>query len=245
MTAMIALREFSKEGSSEYYRAYRQLKYQVFVEELGWDGLVDDPGIAMAKEDPFDAAGRFLLAISSDGLPIGVIRAIALPEGFPHRDLFVRHLHHPQFSGMLNRICMLNALAVLPAYRGKKVQAAEGNWEGSVARLLVLGIMRLFEELGMKAAVATAQGPVVYFFRKLGFLVIDRPSVTHLHPDIFTNVGLVFGTAIHQQALAACRITRSEPVELDEQALSLWKYFEGCQQAALGPDNLESFVKCQ
>ena len=140
---------------------------------------------------------------------------------------------------------MLNALAVLPEYRKKTFRAVEQRWEGTVAKLLVLGTMRLFEQQDLKAAIATAQGPVVYFFRKLGFLVIDRPSVTHLHRDVFTNVGLVFGTGAHQQVLAACRMTRSEPVEFDEQALSLCKYFEECQQAALGPDNLESLVKCQ
>lgn len=245
MTTEIALKEFLKDGSSEFYRAYRRLKYQVFVEELSWRELIDSSEAATTKEDPFDAAGRFLLAVDDGGLPIGVVRAIALKDGFPHRDLFEHHLHHPQFSAMLQSICMLNALAVLPAYRGKTFRTAEQNWEGSVARLLVLGIMRLMEEQNNKAAIATAQGAVVFFFQKLGFVVIDRPAVTHLHPDIFTNVGLVFGSSGHREALEACKMASSEPAAPAEQTLNLLKYFEECQQSALGPDTLESLIAKQ
>jgi hypothetical protein len=238
----VTIRSFSFNDDELLQQAYRRLKYRVFVEDLGWNSLVDEPNAGIAKVDYFDAEGLFLLAIS-DGLPIGVIRAIALKDGFPHRELFEQHLHHPRFSAMLHGICMLNALAVLPLYRGKTFCTAEHNWEGSVAKLLVLGIMRCMEEQNQKAAIATAQGPVVYFFQKLGFQVIDRPAVTHLHPDVFTNVGLVFGTTAHKKALQACKMAISEAPKIDEDGRDLSGYFEECQKNALGLAPLETFLR--
>jgi len=238
---LVSIKSFCKSDNHDLYQAYRRLKYQVFVEELGWHSLVDGSGELIAKEDPFDSCGHFMIAINSEGLPIGVIRGISLKHGFPHRDLFEQHLRHHEFNAMIENICTLNALAVLPACRGKVFRVNGCSWESSIAKLLVLGIIRLFEQQNLKATIATAEGLVVRFFQKIGFLVIDRPGVTYLHPDIFTNVGLVFGSSAHLKVLDDCKMGTDQSPAIDEVASNLLKYFERCQSEALGPNTLNSF----
>lgn len=155
MASLVRLRVFSRTDKSLLYEQYLRLKYEVFVAEQGWSALADPLGRRRAAEDPFDENGHICLASMLDDEPIGVVRSIALAKGFPHRDLLEHHLGCAEVQAMWSRLGTLNAVAVLPAYRGKKFQAIDLGWTGSAAKLLMLFAIHQMEKQGLRAALAT------------------------------------------------------------------------------------------
>ena len=137
---------------------------------------------------------------------------------------------------MWSRLGTLNAVAVLPAYRGKKFQAIDLGWTGSAAKLLMLFAIHQMEKQGLRAALATTGNVAsTQLFRHLGFRIIDCPRpIPHLHPDIVaTNVGIVFGSPQHLHAQRKCAIPVNFAQPLDTDSLMLLKYFAEREAEAL------------
>ena len=241
MIEPIILCYFTKQDNQDFYKAYLTLKYQVFVAELDWSSLKDERGEVIAREDPFDEEGRFSLAITEGGTPIGIVRAIPLQKGFPHRELFEQHLGHIEFSSMLDSLCTFNALAVLPEYRRQKYRASDQGWVGSAGRLLMLGLIRYMEQEGMKGAIVTT-GAIVpaRLCHGLGFHIIDSPTITPLRPEPLLNMGMVFGSDAHFRAQEECGMKPRVSTPLAGDSLRLLRYFESCQEQVLGSRRLES-----
>lgn len=225
MLGRIALQS-SRQGNAHFYHAYRQIKYQVFVIEQGWHTLADPNGRPVAIEDPFDDRGRFQLALSDEGRPIGIVRGVPLREGFPHRHLFAHHLPMDAFASALPMLCSINALAVLPAYRRQRYRVSGTDWEGSVGNLLVLGLLQSLAGEGIKGAVATAGSMAsLRFFTRLGFKAIDPPAVTSLHPVPMTNIGMLCGSPAHRRTQATCRFDRGTRIASSATMRALGRYF--------------------
>ncbi len=242
MIAPIVMHHFTKQGNKELYKAYLNIKYQVFVRELSWSTLADESDKAIAREESFDEASRFLVASTDKGLPIGTVRAIFLNQGFPHQDLFEHHLRQPVFNQIIDRLCTLNALAVLPPYRRQIYRVSNQGWVGAVGRLLMLGLIRSLAQEGMKGAIVTTAGTVsTLLCAHLGFYAIDKPTFTSLQPELMTNMGIIFGSDAHIRAQEACQMNPSKPDSLDADSIKLLHYFESCQQQALGARSLESY----
>lgn len=242
MTDTIFLESFTKKNNKKFYDAYLEIKYQVFVAEQGWHSLGNESGRPIAKEDPFDDQGRFCLATTDEGIPIGVVRGIPLTDGFPHRDLLEHHFRLPEVASIFEYFCTLNALAVIPPYRQKKYQVFGSKWSGSVAKLLMLAIISSLKQEGLRAAIATAGGFVsARLCTNIGFFVIDRPSTTPLHYELMTNIGLVFGSEGHVEAQMECGMQPKATLPLEHDTRNLLRYFEQRQQVVLGSKVLESF----
>lgn len=241
MIEPIIIHYFTKRDNEDFYRAYLTIKYQVFVAELNWSSLKDESGEAIAREDPFDEEGRFSLALIAGRIPIGTVRAIPLQKGFPHQELFEQHLSHIEFGSLFDSLCTFNALAVLPAYRGKKCRVSEQGWTGSAGRLLMLGLIRYMEQEGMKGAtVTTGAITPARLFHGLGFYIIDNPTITPLYPEPLLNMGMVFGSDAHIRAQEECGMKPRVSTPLAGDSLRLLHYFESCQEQVLGSRRLES-----
>jgi N-acyl-L-homoserine lactone synthetase len=214
-----------------WFEAYLEIKYRVFVVEQGWSALTATSGYRGLRHDPFDDHGRFLLARTSAGDPMGIVRGLPIREGFPHQDLFVQHLNNPTVVRMLPSMCTLNALAVLPQFRGRRYAVQGAGWQGSLGRLLVLGILLTLEEEDIHAVVATAEGLVsTRLFVRLGFKLINVPTKTALHPDLLmTNVGMVLGSPSHVQAQVDASLRKAGMTPLSGDALALCQYLDQCQ----------------
>ena len=235
MTEPVSLKFFTKENRADFYEAYRKIKYDVFVLQEGWEGLRDDSGKAIAREDSFDEQSIFLVASTEEGRHIGVVRAIALNHGFPHCELFEHHFTHISVKKLVDLLCTLNALAVLPSCRGKHYQVAGGSWEGPIWKLLVLSMIRYFERKGVVGAVATAGGLAsARLFCQVGFYVIDRPMKTGLHSNLMTNIGLVFGSPRHVRAQRDCGTNDATRAMFDRHTVALSQYFKEREQEVLG-----------
>ena len=237
----IILEGFPKQRD-DLYRIYRRLKYDVFVVECGWDSLGDESGDTIAKEDPFDECGRFWLARTSDGLPIGVIRGNRLQDGFPHRELLKHHLPQFHHETALQTTCTLNALAVLPDYRSRLCHVPARGWHGTVARLLLLAIIRSLEAEGQRAAIATCSGlRSIRLCVDSGFAVIDRPARTAIHDSLLTNIGMVFESHAHVEAQRACGIEPLVDGSARDGTRTLQAYFAERHRMALDSKPLESY----
>jgi len=237
----LVMKYFNKQADMEYYRAYREVKYQVFVAELGWSSLRDECDKAIARPDAFDEEGRFMLAMTEEGLPIGTVRAVHLKGAFPHRDLFERHCCHLEFNSLMDLVCTLNALAVLPEYRRRKFRVSDQGWIGSASHLLMLGMIRHMEQEGAKAAIVTTDGIVpTRLCRGLGFHIIDRPTVTKLRPEPLMNMGMAFGSDLHLRAQKECGMKSRTPGLREEHSRKLLCYFESCEKHALSGCKWES-----
>jgi hypothetical protein len=197
--------------------------------------LADSSEADMAREDEFDDRGRFWLATADNATPIGIVRGNRLSDGFPHRDLLEHHLLHPGVAPIAARLCTINGLAVRAPYRHTRFEARYLGWRGHLARLLMLALIRQLEEEGMEAAIATAGTAIsARLCESIGFLAIDPPFKTSLHPDLkMINVGLVFGTPKHIKAQQECEMGPGK-LGLTPEATGLSVYFESRNGALLG-----------
>lgn len=232
---VIRLRRFSRKDT-DLYRAYRELKYEVFVSEQGWPSLADDSAEKLAREDEFDAHGRFRMASTEEMVPVGIVRGTPLNEGCPRRELLEHHLHEPAVTRMAESLCTLNGLAVRRSYRRNRYRVHGRGWTGTIGRLLMLAIIHDLEMEGMEAAIATAGGLIsARLCESLGFIAIDLPQRTRLHPElVMINIGLVFGSPWHVRAQEECGMWRGGEVQLSAQAASLLEYFEKRRTTLLG-----------
>jgi hypothetical protein len=236
----IVLERFTRQRD-DLYQVYRRLKYQVFVIEGGWDSLKDESGEALAREDPFDACGRFWLARTPDGVPVGVVRGIRLQDGFPHREMLQHHLSRFREDAAMS-VCTLNALAVLPDYRGRPYEVPPCGWRGTVAKLLLLAIVRSLEAEGQRAALATCAGlRSARVCIDAGFSVLDPPTRTSLHPSLMINVGMVFESPAHVKAQQSCGIDPLAHRSPHEDTQHLQAYFSERHRLALDSKALESY----
>ncbi len=243
MEPLIQLRVFSLADEPSLYEQYLGLKYEVFVAEQGWTGLADPSGRRIVREEPYDEVGQLCLASTLDGEPIGVVRSIAVAKGFPHRELLEHHLHRAEVQVMWDQLGTMNALAVLPPYRGIKYRVVDLGWSGSAAKLLMLYAIHQMEHRGLRAALATTGSLAsMRLCRHLGFWIIDRPKrVVHLHPAILAaNVGIVFGSPPHLQAQLECTIASERARPLEASSLSLLRYLEERQSEVLRGGSIDA-----
>ena len=223
----ISLHVFDRHENNELFNEYRKIKYKVFVKELGWNSLADKSCKGMSTIDPFDEKGTFIVAKTFSGRSVGIVRGIPLNKGFPHKTLFTPHFTNPLVYNMYGRIYTINALAVLPAYRGKQFRVTQSDLKGSIGKLLVLQLNRYYLQQGFKAVIATAEGAAgIYFFLSLGFRIIDYPKVTHLHSDPLSNVAAVFGSQACMHAEEESNLDPVEAYQLDNETKKLMAYFE-------------------
>ncbi len=241
MSDQITLDFFTRKDDPEKYKIYRSMKYDVFVVERGWQNLVEPSEPGIAKVDPFDDSGIFCLARTSRGRAVGIVRSIGLDNGFPHRELFKRHLDDYCFNNSLKRLCSLNSLAVLPPFRQKEFVVKESDWKGRVSKLLILSIAHRFQQRGYVGLIATATGfGPAEIFHELGFQVIDLPKVTPLHTSELTNIGIAFESRQYTQALKNCLIGSIDFDGVCDCCRCLATYFEGQEQNLIGSRSLKS-----
>jgi hypothetical protein len=124
---------------------YLRLKFDVFVDELGFTGIPNRDGLA--QPDRFDLAGRFVTVETTAGETIGIGRlncaddADALPTAGAFPELKTRPLR--RLDPPL-RIAAVTNVALLPPYRGIPAQVMRGRGIHSrVSDLLMQRIIAL------------------------------------------------------------------------------------------------------
>ncbi len=112
--------------SEQLQIGYRKLKYQVFVEELGYVGIPYTDGLA--DEDKDDAWADFVTIADDIGQPVGIgrINVAGTPQDLPGALAFRTEYRHLQnllpdltFSAITN-------IALLPAFRSTRMATGDG-----------------------------------------------------------------------------------------------------------------------
>lgn len=241
----VALESFIGTSDERRYREYRRIKFQTFVREQGWAGLGGEASDGLADEDRFDGGGRFALARTTVGDPVGVVRCLPLTEGFPHSELFRHHILQEEVADTIPSLATLNALAVLPEYRGRAYEVLCDGRIGTVCRLLLLEAMFRLAREGVKGILATVQSIIsARALMRVGFRLIDKPATTPLHERFpLANVGIVLGSTEHVAAAIRCgvpwRLKRNHTPAL----LRLEQYFDRQQRAVLRSASLQELFR--
>jgi len=159
----------------DLYTKYLHLKYQVFVQELGFQMEYDElKGIAFSEA--FDKKGKFAIALNKKGEPLGILRAVLSKDGFPKKTLIEHHLEDRDLLPFLDQTATLNVLAVKKEYRSKRYINENTDNLVSIASALSFIIFENLEKCGVKLVFLNATiGATVYVYYKLGFKVIDAP----------------------------------------------------------------------
>jgi hypothetical protein len=214
------------------YAAYQQLRREVFFGEQHWRDLAD--------EDQFDQGARLWIATAPDAATVGIVRGLRVVHGFPHRELFDGY-HEVLEPDVCRVLATINALAVARRHRGLIHRVTGTPHHGTIGQLLVLAALADLEALGCRVVVATAGGRrSLQLFRALGFLVLEPPGRTALHPDlILTNVGLVLGSPAHLKARRGCGF--GEAAVVRGTLVPVLRYFERREAEVLRDRPLSSF----
>ena len=201
------------------------------MEELGWADLADARNPGLIKVDAYDPISSFALLSTASGQPFAIVRATALNRGFPYRELFERHLAQPAFADHLDRLCSINALAVLPDYRRRVFRESAHGWQGSAGQLLLLGILQHMARAGLAGAILTTGYPAASrLCRRVGFEVIDRPVGSAQTREPLQNMALLFDAPAYLACQRACGVV-SEAQRPDPGRDALARYFGQCCEA--------------
>jgi hypothetical protein len=185
------------------YLDHLEIKYRVFVDELGWNIDVEGKKSPRCVPDTVDKDSLFLTSYTESHNQVGTVRATPLGLQFPHRDLFANHFNDGRFSTNIENLCSINALAVLPEYRRKIFAASPMIPSGTAAMKMMVMLNLICWRRGFKGAIATSSNPwATLLFKRLGFLMIDKPFKTGIYNHHFINYGIAFGSEAHLNALS-------------------------------------------
>ena len=185
------------------YLDHLEIKYRVFVYELGWDINVENKTPIRCVPDSVDKDSMFLTCYTDSRVPVGTVKATPLSRQFPHRDLFINHFGDERFSSNIHNLYSINALAVLPEYRRKIFKASAITPSGTAAMQMMVMLIATCWDRGFRGAITTSSNPwATLLFKRLGFIMIDKPFKSGIYSHNFVNFGIAFGSKSHIQALS-------------------------------------------
>lgn len=190
MKINIEHRDFGEMSTA--WGAFAALRWQIFVDELGWR-LPSDCNDVMSS----DRRGSFVLGFTSSCKLVGSLRWNAIRQGFPHAELFTALEDY--FPYLERYGATLNALAVTPSFRGRRI-VVDGFAEPiTVAKAIVTeaGLAMLEEGCRWLVVTATVGLPAIFLYR-LGLRPISTPYSLVYAPRRVVNM--------------ACRLLPSQPL---------------------------------
>lgn len=184
---LLSVRAFDSRDSVGYAR-FDAIRQEVFGRELQWP-LPASGGAGLI--DRFDGVADLWIADTDSGA-VGIVRAIRVSRGFPHRDLFERHMEPGRLDLPLTEIGTINALAVLPPFRRELFRNTGGMVDTASALLLAAALAGL-RDRGVRLVLATVLSAIsARTFLRAGFRILDPPQVASGHAGFrLANVALV------------------------------------------------------
>jgi hypothetical protein len=194
--APLPVRRFTADRDPVRYARFHHIRTSVFAGELGWQ-LSSPEGPWL---DPFDRGSHLFIAEAADGAPVGIVRALVADTAFPHRERFARDLERTGLTGRDCVIGTLNALAVLPAHRGRLFRSASDTMVGTAAHLLLRSALKDLASSGVHVVFATVLGArSARSFLRVGFRLLDVPQgMPGQERFTVANVGVVLPLRLHR-----------------------------------------------
>ena len=197
---MVVTVSFFDDTSAPGFRDYRQIKHAVFVREQGWP-LPSDHDAELAHPDEFDAHSMFVVA-QAQGRAIGIARATMIRDAFPHADYFEGQMERPELQAALSVLATVNAVAVLPEFRGLKVRIEGCARTMTTGKALMVELTKRLDQAGAAVVLlTTSPGVPAIFFDHLGYYLIDPPFPCGARTLI--NMGLCIHDIDHFRAIGS------------------------------------------
>lgn len=182
------------------YSSFDTLRTTVFEIELGYKDL--------GKK--YDAEAEFIGIYEEDTMIAGV-KICYLKKDFPHRELFLPLLKRTSPLNELEDICMINAVAVHPNYRGKKVRTKNNPFIFSkYSKILCDEVHSHTKSKGINLTILSvlASGPFE-LYKSYGFKFIGEPIVTQV--NIIINMArLEFNQVITKRQISLSHFISSQ-----------------------------------
>ena len=165
---------FFDDTSAAGFRDYCGIKHDVFVLEQGWQLPLDSDGQIVAP-DAFDPHSMFVLA-RAGGQAIGIARATMICDAFPHAEFFTSLMERPELRAVRAAVATVNAVAVLPAFRGRAVKIHGRGHTMTAGKALMAELSKRLDDAGAEVSLlTTSPGVAAVFFDHLGYYLIDPP----------------------------------------------------------------------
>jgi GNAT superfamily N-acetyltransferase len=239
---MVVTVSFFDDASVPEFRDYRRIKHVVFVREQGWD-LPSDHDAELAHPDPFDPHSMFVVA-RAEGRSIGIARATMIRDAFPHADFFEGQMVRPELQAVHDVLATVNAVAVLPEFRGRKVRIEGRGQSMTTGKALMVELTKRLDQAGAAVTVlTTSPGVAAIFFDHLGYYLIDAPFPCGARTLI--NMGLCIHDEDHFRAIGspiADLALTSVASDAERQCVA---YFRERSATILRGKRMEEFVSSQ
>ncbi len=233
---------FFDDTSVPEFREYRKIKHEVFVLEQGWQLPVDADG-RHVEPDPFDSHSMFVIG-RVDGSAIGIARATMIDEAFPHADFFVDLMRRPEIKGVRAAIATVNAVAVLPAFRGRPMRVVGSTRSMTTAKALMVELMKRLERDGTEIVLlTTSPGIAAVFFDHLGFYLLGPPFKSDGRTLI--NMGLGIHDSEHFSEIGSPLAHEAFAKGATEAEYRCVRYFRDQASTVLRAKSMEEFCSKQ
>jgi hypothetical protein len=167
------------------FDGYLKIKYEVFVEEMGWDKIPHSKTDRTALEDPYDADSTFCATVDAPDKMAGVVRG-TLPKRL--RDMYRAELYTSFanlgfVTALDGRVATVNAMAVAPQYRWARLAPCAASAplrkrRVAVSDMLMKHIMTQLQSMGAAVIVLSAiRGPAYALMKRVGFKTFSPPHV--------------------------------------------------------------------
>ncbi|MCG7962298.1 MAG: hypothetical protein N0E54_06330 [Candidatus Thiodiazotropha taylori] len=191
------------------YQKYRELKANIFIKEMQWEGLELTSDCKIAKADEHDNQSVFLGCLTNSGSLIGMIRGTVLANAFPHRELFTSQLEKTQVEYLERNGFTMNGLAVERTMRGYSFEY-KGSVYKSIGRALIFFMSQQFYEKGYETCIVTAlEGASLKVFKEVGFCTMGDIFLSNKGYKRFVNLYKI-NPSNHGEALRKFQRTLSE-----------------------------------
>ncbi|WP_108681308.1 hypothetical protein [Methyloceanibacter sp. wino2] len=231
---------FFDDTSVPEFDEYREIKHDVFVIEQGWQ-LPLEPCSRRVAPDPFDPHSMFVIA-RADGRAIGIARATMIGESFPHANFFTELMKRPELEGVRAAVATVNAVAVLPPFRGRSVPIKGSASSMTAAKALMVELTRRLERDGAEIVLlTTSPGIAAVFFDHLGFYLLGPPFRSDGRTLI--NMGLGVHDADRFEEIGSPLGDEAFARGATEAEYRCIEYFREQAAAVLGARSMEKFCR--
>ncbi len=235
---MVVTVSFFDDTAAPEFREYRGLKHEVFVLEQGWPLPLDVDGRHVAP-DPFDPHSMFVIG-RVDGRAVGIARATMIDEAFPHADFFIELMQRPELEDARTAVATVNAVAVLPAFRGQPMRVNGSARSMTTAKALMVELTRRLAREGTEVVLlTTSPGLAAVFFDHLGFYLLGPPFCSEGRTLI--NMGLGVHDTDHFREIGSPLADEGFATGASEAERRCIGYFRAQAAAALGDKSMEEF----
>jgi hypothetical protein len=197
----LRIHQFFRSEDESAFHSLLHLKYEIFVQELGFTTLKHDTHSKRVFPDRYDDQGHFTTVINSHETMIGMIRSLIIQGDFPHKSLFEHHSSIFPFDSTSGYLSTINALGVVASMRKKLIDCQYCGKKITIGQILLVQALEWLRQKGVLVVLASTNPPLT---RKLllpiGFQVIDPIAEYELSPQPVVNLALLLNDTDYLQS---------------------------------------------